>query len=111
VPYWQAGPAYSPWATGYFGMYAASNLLPTFMLLTLLSPTWDGSAVEGADTGFGADEAAGGGDGGGGDGGGAGDSGGGDGGGDAGGGDLGGGDLGGGDGAGFDWGFGDLGGF
>ncbi|MGH3331906.1 MAG: hypothetical protein ACRDPJ_11460, partial [Nocardioidaceae bacterium] len=42
VPYWQAGPAYSPWASGYFGAYAASNLLPSFMLLTLLSPTWDG---------------------------------------------------------------------
>lgn len=54
VPYWQAGPAYSPWATGYFGAYAASNLLPTFLLLTLLSPTWDGGAVEGADTDFGA---------------------------------------------------------
>jgi hypothetical protein len=52
VPYWQAGPAYSPWAMGYFGAYAASNLLPSFMLLTLLSPTWDGGAVEGADTDF-----------------------------------------------------------
>jgi hypothetical protein len=52
VPYWQAGPAYSPWATGYFGAYAASNLLPTFMLLTLLDPTWDGAAIEGADTDF-----------------------------------------------------------
>jgi hypothetical protein len=57
VPYWQAGPAYSPWATGYFGAYAASNLLPTFMLLTLLSPTWDGGAVEGADTDFSAADA------------------------------------------------------
>jgi hypothetical protein len=63
VPYWQAGPAYSPWATGYFGAYAASNLLPTFLLLTLLSPTWDGGAVTGADTDFGAGEAAGGGEG------------------------------------------------
>jgi hypothetical protein len=63
VPYWQAGPAYSPWATGYFGAYAASNLLPTFLLLTLLSPTWDGGAVAGADTDFGAGEAAGGGEG------------------------------------------------
>jgi hypothetical protein len=63
VPYWQAGPAYSPWASGYFGAYAASNLLPTFLLLTLLSPTWDGGAVAGADTDFGAGEAAGGGEG------------------------------------------------
>jgi len=55
VPYWQAGPAYSPWASGYFGAYAASNLLPTFLLLTLLDPAWDGSAVEGADTDFSAE--------------------------------------------------------
>ncbi|HLN79113.1 MAG TPA: hypothetical protein VK204_18865, partial [Nocardioidaceae bacterium] len=122
VPYWQAGPAYSPWATGYFGAYAASNLLPSFMLLTLLSPTWDGGNVEGADTDFGAADASGGdGDwGNGGDSGDGGDSGGdysGDGGGggdysaDSGGGDLGGGfgDFGGGFGD-FDGG-GDFGGF
>jgi hypothetical protein len=112
VPYWQAGPAYSPWATGYFGAYAASNLLPTFLLVTLLSPTWDGGAVEGGDTDFGAGDGSGdaGADGGGG----------GDAGGDAGGYD--GGDAGGGydggfgggfDGGGFDGGFGgfDGGGF
>ncbi len=57
VPYWQAGPAYSPWASGYYGAYAASNLLPTFMVLTLLSPTWTGGPVEGADTDFGAADA------------------------------------------------------
>lgn len=61
VPYWQAGPAYSPWASGYFGAYAMSGLLPTFLLMTMLSPTWDGGAVEGADTDFGAGDAAGGG--------------------------------------------------
>jgi len=119
VPYWQAGPAYSPWATGYFGAYAASNLLPTFLLLTLLSPTWDGGAVEGADTDFGAGEAAGGegGDyGGDAEGDAGGDAGGdyaGDGGGDhGGGGDYGGGgDVGGGFGDGGGWGgFGDFGG-
>lgn len=98
VPYWQAGPAYSPWATGYFGAYAASNLLPAFLLMTLLSPTWDGGAVEGADTDFGAGDASGG------DGG---DWGGGDAGGDA-GGDWGGGDAGGG--GDFMGGFGDFGG-
>ena len=101
VPYWQAGPAYSPWATGYFGAYAASNLLPTFMLLTLLSPTWDGGEVAGAETDFGAEAGPDG----------YGDAGGdmgGDVGGDAGGGDIGG-DAGGGMGDGFD--FGDLGGF
>jgi hypothetical protein len=81
VPYWQAGPAYSPWATGYFGAYAASSLLPTFMLMTLLSPTWQGEPVPGGESDFGAD--AGGADGGG---------------------DFGGGHFGGGD-------FGDAGGF
>jgi hypothetical protein len=103
VPYWQAGPAYSPWAMGYFGAYTASSLLPTFLLLTLLSPTWDGGAVEGADTDFGAGDAAGdstdvGGDyaGDGGDYGGGDYSGGGDGGGWGGFGDFGGGDFGGG---------------
>lgn len=104
VPYWQAGPAYSPWAMGYFGAYAMTGLLPTFMLMTMLSPTWDGGAVEGADTDFGAGDA--GGDAGGGyDGGG--DAGG-DAGGDTGGYDGGGGDFGGG---GDGWGgFGDFGG-
>lgn len=102
VPYWQAGPAYSPWATGYFGAYAASNLLPTFMLLTLLSPGWHGEPVAGGDTDFGAGD--GGGDAGGGDYGGEGGDVGGDQGGDYGGGDYGaGGDFGGG-------GFGDFGG-
>jgi type II secretory pathway pseudopilin PulG len=96
VPYWQAGPAYSPWASGYFGAYAMSNLLPTFLLVTLLSPTWDGGAVEGGDSDFGA------GDGGADAGGDAGGDFAGDGGGDAGGADLGGGDGG--------WGFGDFGG-
>ena len=98
VPYWQGGQAYSPWAMGYFSGYATSGLLPTFMLMTMLSPAWDGGGVDGFDTG--------GGDGGGGDGGDGGDGGGGDGG-DA-GGDGGGFDFGGGDG-GFDFGGGDFG--
>ena len=110
VPYWQAGPAYSPWASGYFGGYALSGLLPTFMLMTLLSPTWDGGAVEGGDTDFGAGEGADGGGGGGADGGDGGGDSGGDAGGDA-GGDGGGFDFGGGDGGGFDFGGGDFGGF
>ncbi len=92
VPYWQAGPAYSPWASGYFGSYAMSGLLPSFMLMTMLSPTWAGEPVEGADTDFGAGDAAGG-----------------DVGGDVGGGDAGGGDWGGDFGGGA--GLGDFGGF
>jgi type II secretory pathway pseudopilin PulG len=106
VPYWQGGPAYSPWASGYFGGYATSGLLPGFLLGSLLSPGWDGGFAD--DGGWGVDS---GGDGGG-DGGGdwGGDAGAGDGGGD-GGGDWGGGDFGGGDFGGGDFGGGDFGGF
>jgi hypothetical protein len=101
VPYWQGGPAYSPWTSGYFGGYATSGLLPGFLLGSLLTPGWGdpfaSSYDEGGDSG---------GDGGG-------DSG--DGGGDA-GGDTGGDGGGdgwdfGGDGGGFDFGGGDFGGF
>jgi hypothetical protein len=115
VPYWEAGPAYSPWAMGYFSMYAATGLLPAFMLGGLLSSTWDGGAVDGFDTG--GDHGDGGGDygDGGGDYGDGGDGGGGDygdGGGDyGGGGDFGGGDSGFGDFGGGDFGGGDFGGF
>lgn len=107
VPYWSAGPAYSPWAMGYFASYAGSGLLPGFLLGSLLSSSWDGTPADGFDTGDG-------GDGGGGDGGGdVGDGGGdvGDGGVDFGGGDFGGGDFGGGDFGGGDFGGGDFGGF
>src|SRR3954452_22145607 len=55
VPYWQAGPAYSPWASGYFGGYATSGLLPTFLLMGMLSPGWDGGYVDGFDNGDGGD--------------------------------------------------------
>jgi len=111
VPYWQGGPAYSPWASGYFGGYATSGLLPGFLLGTLLSPGWDGFGGDGFDSGY--DDGGsydGGGDGdNGGDGGDAGDGGGYDGGGDT-GGDGGGWDFGG-DGGGFDFGGGDFGDF
>src|SRR5689334_795750 len=106
VPYWQGGPAYSPWASGYFGGYATSGLLPGFLLGTMLSPGWDGFGGDGFDSGY--DDGGsydGGSDGGdGGDGGGFGD-GGGDAGGDGGGFDFGG------DGGGFDFGGGDFGDF
>src|SRR3954447_6721510 len=55
VPYWQGGPAYSPWASGYFGGYATSGLLPGFLLGSLLSPGWDGGYVDGFDNGDGGD--------------------------------------------------------
>ena len=53
VPYWDAGPAYSPWAMGYFGMYAATGLVPAFMLGSLLSSDWDGAPADGFDQGGG----------------------------------------------------------
>jgi hypothetical protein len=104
VPYWQGGPAYSPWASGYFGGYATSGLVPGFLLGTLLAPGWGGGFMDPFDSDPGGD----------GDQGDAGDSG------DTGdpgdSGDTGddGGDWGGGDGGGFDFGggdFGDFGGF
>ena len=101
VPYWQGGPAYSPWAQGYFGSYATSGLLPGFLIGSMLSPGLGFGGWDDSGDGGGGDL---GGDGGGGDFGG-------DGGGDA-GGDFGGGDFGGGDfGGGFDFGGGDFGGF
>ncbi|CAN5403410.1 hypothetical protein BH10ACT10_BH10ACT10_25710 [soil metagenome] len=108
VHYWQGGPAYSPWAGGYFGGYATSGLLPGFLLGTMLAPGWDGFGG-GWDGDGGYDGSGDGGDGGGYDGGGdgsydsgddSGDGGGYDGGGDGGGFDFGGG----GDGGGFDFG-------
>jgi hypothetical protein len=98
VPYWQGGPAYGPWAQGYFGGYAMQGLLPGLLIGSLLTGGWGYD-----DPGYGGGE---GGDGGGGDGGG---NGGGDGGDAGGGGDSGdfGGDFGG-DGGGFDFG-GDFG--
>lgn len=106
MPYWQAGPAYSPWVQGYFGGYAMSGLLPAFMFGALAGGAfggWDGGD-SGGDYGSGGDGGAGdggGGDAGAGDGGGGWDSGGGGGydgyggGGMDGGGDFGGGDFGG----------------
>jgi hypothetical protein len=90
VPYWQGGPAYSPWAQGYFGSYAMSGLLPGFLIGSMLT---GGFGMGGWDAGYheGFEDA----------------------GGDMGGGDMGGGDMGGGDmGGGFDMGGGmDFGGF
>ena len=42
VPYWQAGPAYSPWASGYFGGFMGSGLLPAVLVAGMLSPGWGG---------------------------------------------------------------------
>jgi hypothetical protein len=93
VPYWQGGPAYSPWAMGYFSGFAMSGLLPGMLIGGVLASSWEADGLGDA----------------GGDGGDAGDGGGYDGGGDAGGGDAGG-DFGGGDFGGGDFGGGDFGG-
>ena len=53
LPYWQAGPAYSPWVQGYFGAYATSGLLPAFMIGSLMGGAfggWGGS--DGFDAGY-----------------------------------------------------------
>lgn len=49
VPYWQGGPAYSPWAQGYFGAYAGSGLLPGFLIGSMLAP---GMGMGGWDAGY-----------------------------------------------------------
>ena len=102
VPYWQGGPAYSPYASGYFGGYAMSGLLPGFLLGSMLASDWGGDDLSGGADGFDTDS--------GGDGGDAGDGGGDGGGFDDGGGGSDFGDGGGFDGGGFDFG-GDFGGF
>ena len=49
VPYWQGGPAYSPYASGYFGSYAMTGLIPGFLLGSMLASDWGGA--DGFDTG------------------------------------------------------------
>ena len=49
VPYWQGGPAYSPWAGGYFGGYAASGLVPGILLGSLMASSWDNGFDGGYD--------------------------------------------------------------
>jgi hypothetical protein len=80
-PYWDAGPAYGPWAGGYFGGYG-SMLLPGLLVGTLLGSSFAGGGMFGDGFGYGGEGDVGGGDVGGGD---------------FGGGDFGGGDFGGGD--------------
>ncbi|GGO04335.1 hypothetical protein IEI92_07270 [Microbispora bryophytorum] len=96
-PYWDAGPAYQPYAYGYYGGFGGGDLLTGMLVGTMLGGAFGGwghgGYGAGYDSGYAAGADAGGGDWGGG--GGGGDFGGG--GGDWGGGDFGGGDFGGGD--------------
>jgi hypothetical protein len=96
VPWYQGGPAYAPYAGGYWGGYALNGLFPGFILGSMMFGGFgfDGSYADGYSDGAAAGD--------------GGDSGG-DSGGDAGGGDWGGGDSGGWGGG--DWGGGDFGGF
>jgi hypothetical protein len=54
VPYWEAGPAYGPWAAGYFGAF---GLLPLIFAGTMMGGMFgaglDGTFGEGYDTGYG----------------------------------------------------------
>jgi hypothetical protein len=99
-PYYNAGPAYGPWAGGYFG----GGVLPALMVGTLMGSFLGGPDTYVENNYYGDGGGGGWGDGGGGGGGGWGD--GGNGSGDSGGGDSGWGDFGGGS----DWGSGDSGG-
>ncbi|GIH21961.1 hypothetical protein Aph01nite_02710 [Acrocarpospora phusangensis] len=86
APYWNAGPAYQPYASGYYGGFDGGSLLTGMLVGTMLGSAFGGWGMGGYGAGYADGLAA---DGGGGDWGG--------GGGDWGGGDFGGGDFGGGD--------------
>jgi len=60
VPYWQGGPAYSPWAMGYFSGFAMSGLLPGMLIGGVLASSWDAEGYDAADSGDGGDADAGG---------------------------------------------------
>jgi hypothetical protein len=93
VPWFQGGPAYAPYAGGYWGGYAANGLFPGFILGSMMFGGFgfDGGSADGSGSGDGGDS-------------------GGDSGGDAGGDAGGGGDWGGGGGDSGGWGGGDWGG-
>ena len=55
VPYWQGGPAYSPWASGYFAGYATSGLLPAVLMMGMLSPGWGAGFGDWDGDGWGGD--------------------------------------------------------
>jgi hypothetical protein len=61
-PYWEAGPAYGPWAQGYFAPYAMSGLLPGILMGAVLTGGFGG--WDGGHDGGGYDDGSGGGDGG-----------------------------------------------
>ncbi|WP_109508242.1 hypothetical protein [Nocardioides speluncae] len=46
VPWYQGGPAYAPYAEGYFASYVVSGIMPIF-LLSAMMPVWSDPAVQG----------------------------------------------------------------
>lgn len=61
-PYWEAGPAYAPWARGYYSSYAGSGLLPGVLVGAMLTGgfgSWDSGYgagyTDGIDAGDGGD--------------------------------------------------------
>ena len=55
VPYWQAGPAYSPWAYGYYGAWGGGDLLTGILIGSALSDLdgfGDADGFTGTDGGF-----------------------------------------------------------
>ncbi len=64
VPYWEAGPAYGPWAAGYFATFGVMNVLFLGTMMGSLGG-FDGSYDQGYDEGYDAGQDGSGGDGGG----------------------------------------------
>ncbi len=57
-PYWDAGPAYAPWAQGYYAPYAMSGLLPGILMGAVLGGAfsgWDDPGTGAFDGGQGQD--------------------------------------------------------
>ncbi|MDP9393106.1 MAG: hypothetical protein M3Q27_02075, partial [Actinomycetota bacterium] len=54
-PYWEAGPAYAPWAQGYYAPYAMSGLLPGVLLGAVMTGGfggWGGGWNDGYGEGY-----------------------------------------------------------
>jgi len=45
VPYWEGGPAYAPWANGYYSAWRGSDLLSGMMIGGLLFGGWGGPGI------------------------------------------------------------------
>lgn len=52
VPYWEAGPAFSPWTAGYFGAFGVMNVLFMGTMMGSVLGGFDGSYDQGYDQGY-----------------------------------------------------------